>query len=798
MKTKRALLTSGVVVALVLTFGLSSAPSARAEVPPATFTDLGPLPLEALTAPGSAVGHGQNGEPYLYLVSSGTVAVFSVVDVFTGDRVAEFAMPGAGGSWAVEVAPNGDVYIGSYGRGELFRYTPGADRIEALGQPVTTETFLYSIDTAADGTVFGGTGQRDGHVFSYDPRTGQFTDHGSQRQGNDPVILRALATTPDASTVYALGAAVPFLVKVDTATNESVRLPLPEGYDPAAGGYDLDLRGDLLFARFSKGGEPTSLHIMDISTERWIDEITSVHGLTMSETAADGKTVYFVKENTLWSYDLSTRTATPTVVKELSDQRAFGFVNLGTAEWPGETLIGMNHVGKYFKYSPATGKLEWEFADGVKAPAPIRSMTEGPDGKVYAGSYLSGGLASFDPETGEKLAFAPEIGQAEGMTTHDGALYIGTYTAASVYRYDPDQPAVRGVNPKLVVRLDEPYGQSRPFAMTSAGPFLAVGTVPKNGQRGGGFTLIDTETSEHEFFAPVEGHSVIGLTYFDGVLYGTTSIFSGVGGPRPTEKDGYVFAFDVDARELLWAVAAVPGEGTFGELAFDKDGTLWTHGPVTAVQLDPQTGGVLRHRVYAPYPWGTIDYAYTGSKLWVDPWLDTIGSVSEAAYWVIDPRTMDRARHVRPVSFGFMHNSGTSYLGRNESFYSHRFNDDRTMPTVEVAQPSVERGKEQTLLLSDFAPGELVDIWLRPNATHLATVAVGDDGTLQLPFIAEVGAGEARVTVTRALTRGQMAVEFTVTHQANRPSHSYDKGRPAHADETGPPAHSKGKGKPAG
>jgi hypothetical protein len=100
--------------------------------------------------------------------------------------------------------------------------------------------------------------------------------------------------------------------------------------------------------------------------------------------------------------------------------------------------------------------------------------------------------------------------------------------------------------------------------------------------------------------------------------------------------------------------------------------------------------------------------------------------------------------------------------------------------------------------MSDFAPGELVDIWLRPNATHLATVAVGDDGTLQLPFIAEVGAGEARVTVTRALTRGQMAVEFTVTHQANRPSHSYDKGRPAHADETGPPAHSKGKGKPAG
>jgi hypothetical protein len=75
------------------------------------FHEIGPLPLAAVTAPGSALGRGPEGQPWLYLVSSGSPAVLSVVDARTGQREHEFPLPGAAGSWAVGTAPNGDVYV---------------------------------------------------------------------------------------------------------------------------------------------------------------------------------------------------------------------------------------------------------------------------------------------------------------------------------------------------------------------------------------------------------------------------------------------------------------------------------------------------------------------------------------------------------------------------------------------------------------------------------------------------------------------------------------------------------------
>jgi outer membrane protein assembly factor BamB len=280
---------------------IGAASPAAASDPTPTFEQISPLPLDAITAPGSQVGLGADGEPLIFYVSSGSPAVFSVVDARTGERTFEAPMPGASGAWAVDVAPNGDVYVGSYGEGRLFRHTPGSASVEDLGQPIPGETFVWSITHDEEGRVYGGTGQFGGHVFRYDPETGATRDYGPVPDATN-LIVRSI-TVAD-GTIYAGTGATPTIFAIDAESGQRTTIPLPPGAADQQYVYDLDARDGLLFARFSRRGSPEPLHVYDIAAERWIDSIDGAHGLFVSPVAEDGRTVYFVRNGTLHTYDL--------------------------------------------------------------------------------------------------------------------------------------------------------------------------------------------------------------------------------------------------------------------------------------------------------------------------------------------------------------------------------------------------------------------------------------------------------------------------------------------------------------
>ncbi|MCT2583093.1 hypothetical protein [Actinophytocola gossypii] len=757
------------VAAVCVALTAPAAPRAAAVDYP-VFHEIGPLPLASVTAPGSALGHGPDGQPWLYLVSSGSPAVLSVVDARTGEREHEFPLPGASGSWAVASAPNGDVYVGSYSEGRLYRWTPGADAVEDLGQQIPGETFIWSLDIDEDGRVYGGTGQFDAHAFRFDPATGDTTDLGALGAGQENLLARSIAV--GGGTVYVGTGAHPRLVEIDADTGDRREVPLPEPARELDYVYDLDLRGDLLFVRASPDGSPRPLHVYDVVAGEWIDTVPGAHGLTVSPVAPDERSVYFTKDGALHRYDLSTRTWSSTGVTGVGDVRGFGFLELGQDGRPGASLVGLDHQGRYFVYSPGTGAVEHRVADAVAAPAPIRSITEGPDGLLYAGSFLAGGLAGYDPETGEKRGFAPEVGQAEGMTTHDGALWIGTYPGGDIYRYDPDRPAEPGANPRHMLSLYDLHGQSRPFALSSAGRYLAIGTVARNGGAGGGLTLLDPDTGEHWFTDVVPGHSVVSLAFRDGVLYGGTSVYGGAGGPRPTDPDAVVFAYDVERREKLWQVAPVPGEGALGELAFDNDGKLWSHTPVTVFRLDPGTRRVEAVRNYGEYPWDEVDHAWVGSRLWIDPYDGLPHVVTQRSMYKIDPTTLDRARWFRPVSYGFLHNNGNIYLARDPRVWEYT-PSARPAASVSIPGDPAPPCGERPVELAGFGPGELVEVWLRPSATYLGSVHAGPDGTLSHPFTlpGDAPPGENRVEIKRVLTGRALTADFTVPAPSARTEH---------------------------
>lgn len=82
-------------------------------------------------------------------------------------------------SWTV--GPDGVLYGGNAGDGQLFSLDPGSGRIVNLGKPIMMPR-LKGLAFAADGRLYGVAGGAPGysHLFRYDPRDG-FVDLGTPR-----------------------------------------------------------------------------------------------------------------------------------------------------------------------------------------------------------------------------------------------------------------------------------------------------------------------------------------------------------------------------------------------------------------------------------------------------------------------------------------------------------------------------------------------------------------------------------------------------------------------------------------
>jgi outer membrane protein assembly factor BamB len=743
------------VLALVASIftALSPAPPARA----ATLVDpLPPIPLNAVVAPGSTTATGPDGEPRLYFVSSGSEAVLSIADARTGDSIEQFPLPQAGGAWAVDALPNGDVYIGTYGTGRLFRYVLETNTVEDLGVMVEGETFIWSLTHDENGVVYGGTGQTGGHIFSFDPETGITRDFGPFGTPEVPVLVRAMAVGD--GTIYVGTSPTPSLHAIDIATGERTELSMPDVAGQQSV-YDLDLRAGLLFLRVSTSGSPQPLHVYDIEAGQYIEAIPSVHGLRMSPIAADGNSVYFVKDGALHRYDLAARTWEPTGLTGISDVRAFGFLNLQHPDWPGQTLVGSDYMGNYFLFSPADNRSTQLSADVAGAAANMRSMAEGPDGRIYFNSYLGGDLAVYDPATAAMTRLA-ETPQAESMATHDGALYMGTYPRAEILRYDPTQPVQQGTNPGVVLSLYN-EGQSRPWALESAGKYLAIGTVPHNGAVGGALAILDTRTGEHWTEEVAGGQSVVGLAYRDGVLYGTTSVFGGSGAPRPADREGVLFAYDIEQRAMLWQIEPHEGEGAFGQIAFDKQGHLWIASPTMAFKVDVDSHSVVASRSFGTYPWDDVEYVWVASQLWVDPYDDQVYVMAQGSVWRIDPETMDRARVFRPASYALMATNGFSYVARDTSAWAWQ---EAPRPAVHIESSEGERGSPMTVTVTGLGPDEPVALWQRPGAVSLGEVRADSSGvaTASVWIPVDEPLGSAAIEIVRPLTGAIIRANYEV------------------------------------
>ncbi|MBA4493297.1 WD40 repeat domain-containing protein [Paenactinomyces guangxiensis] len=531
--------------------------------------------------------------------------------------------------------------------------------MEDLGQVIPGESFIWRITTDEGGRVYGGT-YPSGKVFQYNPETNTFRDYGQMVPGQQ--YVRSI--TFGKGKVYAGTGTASHIVKLDPESGEKKEIPLPP--DSAANNqfvYDLDFEKNLLFARLAPSKD---LLVYDLKQKKWVDRIADVPGLDVSSHGPENK-VYFVKSGQLYSYDLKTRKLEPQNFK-IGNARGFGWIHLDGPEYPGPSLISITFGGDFWTYNPITGKGKWIPADIEGQPVEIQSLGQGPDGNIYVGGYLNGGLASYNPAA-NKLTEYKGIGQIEGMKAFQGKLYMGVYSGADIYSYDPGKSWNMNINPVKHMSLKS-NGQNRPFAMTSAGDQLAIGTVPDYGQLGGALTTFAPQTGGYEVHRNiVQNQSVISLNYRNGLIYGGTSVWGGLG-VQPTETEAKLFIWDPVHKVKVWEGVPISGEKAISALTFDADGNLWGLTAGKLFKFDTQSRQVVLTKELFPVNWNDFSHYWREGFLTYDEDGHLYGT-ARGKLFKVDPQTLEWEVLVENAYLFAEDRNGDFYFSRGSELFKY-------------------------------------------------------------------------------------------------------------------------------
>ncbi|MET3697490.1 hypothetical protein SAMN05877753_10686 [Bacillus oleivorans] len=619
--------------------------------------------LNAVSIPAAGYGKGPNGEDWVYAVANGSPAIFNILDAKTGERVNSFPLDGASGAWGVTVDPEGNVYVGTYSNASLYKYVPGVDHIENLGKPIPGESFIWRIKSDEDGRIYGGTFP-SGKVFQYDPNTGEFRDYGQIAEGQQ--YARSIDIYKDKAYV-GLGTNGANLVELNLVTGERTEIELPEKYASATNVYDINIIRNKMFARVTGGSSGNTILVYDLKTMEMIDEIAGANGLDVSYPGS-GNLVYFIKNEELYSYDLNSLELTATGFNNLFSARGFGWIEMNSHDFPGKTLVSIAWDGKIRLYNPITTHHQILQGQVSGQPVAIQSLARGPNGNIFIGGYLSGGLAEYNYSTNQLTEYKG-IGQIEGMVTHNDRLYMGVYPGGFIYSYDPSQAFEFGKNPVEHFSL-RPEGQDRPFALVSAGDKIAIGTVPDYGKLGGALTIFDPAVNHYTVHQNiVQNQSVVSLAYKDRLVYGGTSVWGGLG-IAPTEQEAKLFIFDLESEEKRLETVPVPGEKAITALTFDENGYLWGLTSGILFKYDTETNEISETVELYSRDWDSTGHLWREGFLTFDEDGYLYGS-TRGKLFRVNPDTLDHETLVENANLFAEDADGNFYFARGHKLYQY-------------------------------------------------------------------------------------------------------------------------------
>ena len=497
----------------------SLAPTPAAEPLDFSTTDLG-TPLQASARTRTSAPFVKDGRVKVATLVTGVPTRLQVLDLETGALEDRVELAGMTTGQTVVVGRDGRLYAGGDG-GHLYRWTPGADSAEDLGQVTGGARTVFDLAVAPDGTIWGGS-YPGGELWRVDPDSGEITNLGRVRHEQE--YARSVAVD-DRYVYVGVGTSQPAIVRVaiDDPDDRTV-IALP-GRATQGVLSELELLGRYLAVKVPAGTNadgshrPTERRLYDLERRTWDVPVNAADQLP-TPLDSRGRFRYVVSRH-LVSIDSRTgRSTTGPAATPAIGQRHVVRATIGgrASEW---LLVVDPTTGDVVAHDLESGR-EDTFSLRLRPEAlPTKALAEGSDGTALVGGYAGPQVAMVDARSGAlrpglTRGAPPTFGEVEGGTTLGGVNYLGTYTSAHIWRLDPSE----GGGPVEVAALGKSHDQDRPTAWTTDGDRVFFGTVPNYGVLGGGIGTIEGGRMTRFTRGVVPDQSIVSLTARDGVVYG--------------------------------------------------------------------------------------------------------------------------------------------------------------------------------------------------------------------------------------------------------------------------------------
>lgn len=717
--------------------------------------DLGPMVSVNLGQAG-AIQQNARGENEVYFVTNGLPGTFTVVDGETGKLKFAQDIPNTEATWAMTVGPDKNVYFAGTGDGMLYRYLPADQKIEKLGFN-GADNWVWDLE-AIGSKIYGGTfnDKTGGKVFEYDIETGKFRNYGTVQPGQQ--YVRGIAV--DDRYIYAGMGTTLQLFKIDRVTGEKSEIHIP-GYSGTTGTIaDVFIVNGKLMVSVST----VNMVVMDLETLKI--EHTFQYSNMISEPAPnDPNVIYYKFGAEFFKYNFSTNTSEQIkLAYPLPDTvrvKDMSWITLKSGSKAGKTVLAMvTQYGEYILYDPSDNSVTFVELEISPQPVRIQAIESGIDGRLYFGGYQRG-MSVYNPFTGKIDLNISSFPQPEGIGFLNGKVYFGTYVSAVMYSYDPSLPVSLNKNPKLEYDIEH---QDRPFAMTSGDDKLFVGTVPDYGVLGGALAVFDEKKGtwkQYNHDQVVRNQSIISLAYKDGLLYGGTTVWGGLG-IDPSEPQAKIFIWDVkNGRKIDEFTPDIPGideaPRMIGDLSFGPDGLLWGAVDGTIFAMDPATKKVVKSKLIRPSTYNTSKWMPFHLRWAPDGMLYTTLSRKLIA---IDPETLQYKviddRFMNSMTIGI---DGTIYYAPEAGTNMSKIpvpETDATLADLKVNGRSV----------TGFSPGVL-EYYVNPSNKGKVEVKTSQAGAdVEIKNIQDRG----QVTVIRVTgTDGKSQLSYKIHWKVKKP-----------------------------
>ena len=538
----------------------------------------------------------EDGLPVIYTSvtgdPTGNGAIFYVIDLSDMKVLRSFPMKGSLDAWTHALAPDGTVYIGALH--QLFQYSPKTKQFRCVSPRVLGEHSIWALTTDEQGNVFGGT-YPSGKVFKYDPVEDSFTDYGTVAEGQK--YVRSI--TVYNGYVYAGTGTQGRIVMLHPESGEVTAIPMPAVPDLSEIEfvYGITRLEHYLFLYFRS--HRNELFIYDLDQETWVDGRYDQFFCCHIPPAMNGN-AYFTLADEVVEFNLETLTPRPTGIKHPNISHG-GWIELeGDQDFPGKTLVTMQYNGTIKLINPVTKQVRSIPPVMEGEPNMINTMEKGPDGRLYMAASMGTKGGEYDLASGTLRSFP--IGQADAIGFFRDTVIFGVYPHCNIYRWN------RNEADSVPKKWFDVEGQSRIMTIAAGDNELYIGTVPEYGKHGGALIVCNPEVEDPSsirvYRNVVENHSFSSLTYRDGKLYGSTSVYGGLG-CDPVEKDAKVFIFDpAEGRVIHEQVPSIPGLRTqmsvIGALSFGPDGLLWAVSAGAVFAMEPNTLEIVKSKVIYP------------------------------------------------------------------------------------------------------------------------------------------------------------------------------------------------------